>query len=160
MSDAGKADTGGGLDRARLRKVARSCIANKVRVLNRSVTAIYDEALRPHGLKVSQMNVLVAVAAMGGARPSDVGRVLSLEKSTLSRNVERMAERGWLAVGEGPDGRSQILGVTPAGRAVLKAIYPAWRRAQSEALKLLGRTNYAAVDRASRALRRRSRRGG
>ena len=39
--------------------VARECIANKVRLLNRAVTAIYDETLRPHGLKISQMSVLV-----------------------------------------------------------------------------------------------------
>jgi len=149
--------TGEGLERSKLRKVAASCIANKVRVLNRSVTALYDEALRPHGLKVSQMNVLVAVAASGGARPADIGRALSLEKSTLSRNVDRLVERGWIEVGAGPDGRSQILSVTAAGNEVLRKIYPAWRRAQAAALKLLGRSNYAAVDRASRALRRRAR---
>ena len=46
--------------------VARECIANKVRLLNRAVTAIYDETLRPHGLKISQMSVLV-----GGAKPQN-----------------------------------------------------------------------------------------
>jgi len=137
--------------------VAASCIANKVRVLNRSVSALYDEALRPHGLKVSQMNVLVAVAVSGGARPADIGKALSLEKSTLSRNVDRLAERGWIAVGAGPDGRSQLLSLTAAGSELLRKIYPAWRQAQAAALKLLGRSSYAAVDRASRALRRRER---
>ena len=49
--------------------VSRECIANKVRLLTRAVTAIYDEALRPHGLKVSQMSVLVTVSTLGRARP-------------------------------------------------------------------------------------------
>jgi len=39
--------------------VARECIVNEVRLLNRAVTAIYDETLRPHALKISQMSVLV-----------------------------------------------------------------------------------------------------
>ena len=46
-------------DDALIETVARECIANKVRLLNRAVTAIYDEALRPYGLKISQMSVLV-----------------------------------------------------------------------------------------------------
>ena len=76
--------------------VARDCIATKVRLLNRAVTAIYDEALRPYGLKVTQMTVLVTVAKIGQASPGAVGRMLHMEKSTLSRNVDRMRARGWL----------------------------------------------------------------
>ena len=55
--------------------VARECIATKVRLLNRAVTAIYDEALRPFGLKVTQMTVLVTVAGMESASPGAVGRI-------------------------------------------------------------------------------------
>ena len=56
-------------DDALIETVSRECIANKVRLLNRAVTAIYDEALRPHGLKISQMSVLVTVAKMGTVAP-------------------------------------------------------------------------------------------
>src|SRR5262245_66458025 len=78
--------------------VARECIATKLRLLNRTVTAIYDEALRPHGLKVSQMSVLVTVARLGDASPGAVGRILHLETSTLSRKFDRTRARGWLEV--------------------------------------------------------------
>ena len=85
----------------RIETVAREYIANKVRLLNRAVTAVYDEALRPHGLKISQMSVLVTVARMDGASPGAVGRTLHMEKSTLSRNVDRMRARGWLEAVQG-----------------------------------------------------------
>src|SRR5262245_22309850 len=43
-------------------RIASGCIASRVRILNRAISAIYDDALRPSGLKVSQMNILVVTA--------------------------------------------------------------------------------------------------
>src|SRR3954449_13050615 len=70
--------------------VAGECVAVRLRMLNRVITNIYDNALRPLDLKVSQMNILVAAAKMGTARPTEVCQYLHLDVSTLSRNVERM----------------------------------------------------------------------
>src|SRR5262249_62151883 len=89
--------------------VARDCIATKVRLLNRAVTAIYDEALRPYGLKVTQMTVLVTVAKIGQASPGAVGRILHMEKSMLSRNVDRMSARGWRGRAAPGRGRRELL---------------------------------------------------
>ncbi|MFQ5502514.1 MAG: MarR family winged helix-turn-helix transcriptional regulator, partial [Phycisphaerae bacterium] len=69
--------------------IASECLAVRIRLLNRTITNIFDDALRPLGLKVSQLNVLVVVAKRGPVSPTEVGRVLHLEKSTLSRNTER-----------------------------------------------------------------------
>ena len=118
--------------------VARECIAVRMRLLNRVITNIYDDALRPFGLKVSQMNILVAAAKLGTARPADVCRHLHLDVSTLSRNVERMKTRGWLSVVPDEDGRAQPFELTPAGRDLLEEALPAWDRAQTQATELLG----------------------
>ena len=118
--------------------VARECIANKIRLLNRAVTAVYDEALRPHGLKISQMSVLVTVSRMESASPGAVARMLHLEKSTLSRNVDRMWARGWLEAVPTGDGRASELRVTPRGRRLLREAHPAWSRAQRRAAAMLG----------------------
>ena len=118
--------------------VGRECIANKVRLLNRAVTAIYDEALRPHGLKISQMSVLVTVSTLGRASPGAVGRRLHMEKSTLSRNVDRMRARGWLDAAATEDGRATELFVTAAGRHLLRKVHRAWSTAQRRAAEMLG----------------------
>lgn len=128
----------GSTDDALSALIAGECIATKVRLLNRAVTAIYDEALRPHGLKVSQMSVLVMVARLGEPSPGAVGRMLHLETSTLSRNVDRMRARGWLDAVPTTDGRAHLLRVTPRGTRLLREAYPAWRRAQERAAELLG----------------------
>ena len=118
--------------------MARECIANKVRLLSRAVTAIYDEALRPHELTINQMSVLVTVAVLDAPSPGAVGRRLHMEKSTVSRNVERMRSRGWLEIVAGEGGRGQRLRLTAAGQRLLRQAHPAWERAQERAAKLLG----------------------
>ena len=68
--------------------ISRTCIAVRMRLLNRVVTNFYDDALRPLGLKVSQLNILIVTARLGLARPAQVCEILQLDTSTLSRNVK------------------------------------------------------------------------
>ena len=119
-------------------KVASECVAVRLRMLNRVITNIYDDALRPLDLKVSQMNILVAAAKMGTARPTEVCEHLHLDVSTLSRNVERMKARGWLEVVPDEDGRSQPFRLTLQGRKLLEKAVPAWSEAQQQVRKVLG----------------------
>src|SRR5437899_1401950 len=123
---------------AMIDKIAGECIAVRLRMLNRIITNIYDDALRPLDLKVSQMNILIAAAKMGTARPAAVCAHLHLDVSTLSRNVERMKARGWLEVVPDEDGRSQPFRLTPQGRQLLEKAVPAWSEAQQQVKKVLG----------------------
>lgn len=118
--------------------IAGECIAVRLRMLNRAVTNLYDDALRPLGLKVSQMNILVAAGRLGTARPAEVCERLHLDVSTLSRNVERMKARGWLEVVPDDDGRAQPFRLTPTGRRLLQKAAPAWKQAQRQAKTILG----------------------
>jgi DNA-binding MarR family transcriptional regulator len=119
-------------------KIAGECVAVRLRMLNRVITNIYDNALKPLDLKVSQMNILVAAAKMGIARPLGVCEYLHLDVSTLSRNVERMRARGWLEVVPDEDGRSQPFQLTPQGRKLLNKAIPAWSEAQQQVTRTLG----------------------
>jgi len=123
---------------AMIDKVASECVAVRLRMLNRVITNIYDDVLRSLDLKVSQMNILVAAAKMGTARPSEVCDHLHLDVSTLSRNVERMKARGWLEVVPDEDGRAQPFRLTPQGRKLLETAVPAWSEAQQQVKKVLG----------------------
>ncbi len=124
--------------RGMIDKIAGECIAVRLRKLNRIITNIYDNALRPLDLKVSQMNILVAAAKMGTARPLEVCEYLHLDVSTLSRNVERMKARGWLQVVPDEDGRSQPFQLTPQGKKLLEKAVPAWNEAQERVTAVLG----------------------
>jgi DNA-binding MarR family transcriptional regulator len=119
-------------------KIAGECVAVRLRMLNRVITNVYDDALRPLDLKVSQMNILVAAAKTGIARPLELCEYLHLDVSTLSRNVERMKARGWLEVVPDEDGRSQPFQLTLQGRKLLEKAVPAWSEAQQQVKRVLG----------------------
>ena len=118
--------------------ITGECIAVRLRMLNRVITNIYDNALRPLDLKVSQMNILVAAAKMATVRPLEICEYLHLDVSTLSRNVERMKVRGWLEVVPDEDGRSQPFRLTSQGRKLLEKAIPAWSEAQQQVKKVFG----------------------
>jgi DNA-binding MarR family transcriptional regulator len=127
--------------------IAGECLAVRVRTLNRAVSALYDETLRPHGLRVGQLNLLVAVARMGTAKPGDLCRLLRMDKSTLSRDVEVLRRNGWLEAGDSADARARLLRLSGRGQALLEAVVPAWRQAQERAEALIGGEATAALGR-------------
>jgi DNA-binding MarR family transcriptional regulator len=128
-------------------EVIRNCIATRLRMADRVITKVYDDALRPLGLKVTQMSMLVAAEDRGLIRQSEVGTQLRLDDSTLSRNLERMRANGWLEEVAEDDARVHSFRLTDAGRALLRKAIPAWRGAQSEAKRLLGDAGVQALRR-------------
>jgi DNA-binding MarR family transcriptional regulator len=132
--------------------IASQCIAVRLRLLNRVVTSLYDDALRSLGLKVSQLNILVVTAKLGLARPAQVCDILQLDTSTLSRNVERMRAHGWLEVVPDKDARTQPFRLTPQGRRLIDKAAPAWEKAQGQAQEVLGDEGLALLDKVSAKL--------
>jgi DNA-binding MarR family transcriptional regulator len=118
--------------------IARKCIAARLRLVNRVITGLYDNAFRPLGVKASQFNILIVAGKLGLARPAEVCAILRLDTSTLSRNVERMRAQGWLEVVSSEDAREQPFCLTTQGKQLLEKAAPAWKHAQQEAERLLG----------------------
>ncbi len=132
--------------------IARTCIAVRLRLLNRVITSLYDDALRPLGVKVSQLNILVVAAKLGLARPAQVCEILQLDTSTLSRNVDRMVAKGWLEVVPEEDARAQPFRLTPQGKRLIDKATPAWEKAQRQAASVLGDDGIAFLDKAATKL--------
>src|SRR6516165_2322820 len=132
--------------------IAQTCIGVRLRLLNRVVTNFYDDALRPLGLKISQLNILIVTAKLGLARPAQVCEILHLDTSTLSRNVERMRAHGWLEVVPEEDARAQPFRLTPQGKRLIEKAVPAWEEAQRQASELLGSEGIALLNRAAKKL--------
>ncbi len=118
----------------------------RMRLLNRVVTRIYDDALRPLGMKTSQFNVLIVTARLGLVRPAQIRDRLKMDLSTVSRNVARMRARGWIEVVEDEtDARAHQLRLSTAGRRLLEQARPAWDKAQEEVKELLGQAGVEAI---------------
>ena len=116
--------------------IAKDCVAMRVRYLNRSLTSIYDDAFRPLGITASQVNMLVALVKQRSLSPGELGNLLNIEKSTISRNLERMRKAGWINITS--SGRTHAVEVTRKGNQLLMDVMPHWEEAQKAADALLG----------------------
>lgn len=128
-------------------RMAKECIGTRVRLLNRIVTKAYDDCLRPLGLRTAQQTILVAISLMKTPTPRQIERRLNLDKSTVSRNVERMERRGWVAFVSGEDGRSHYLKLTTKGENLLRESATAWEQAQKKMASLIGKEGVSALSR-------------
>lgn len=105
-----------------------SCI--KLRRLMRVVTRFYDAYVADCGLKTTQYSFLSAIAAAGPLSPGDLARLLSLDASTVTRNLRPLLAAGWLVQQSGADARSRSISLTPAGRRKRAEARALWKRAQ------------------------------
>ena len=128
-------------------EVIGECIATRLRLANRVITKLYDDALRPFGLTVAQMSLLAVAAHRGTIRQSEVTALLQLDDSTLSRNLDRMRAKGWLEPAEESDARVHTHRLTADGRALFDGVVATWRAAQRRARELLGPSGVEALHR-------------
>jgi DNA-binding MarR family transcriptional regulator len=125
--------------------VAKGCLASRVRMLGRVVSALYQEEMEPHGMTVGQYNILTALCLAGRMSPVALSARLRLEKSTVSRNLSLMIASG-LVHAEGK-GRGQQLSPTARGQRLFQAAFPAWQKAQRRTRDLLGAAGVEALSR-------------
>jgi len=123
---------------SRIRSMSQQCIAVRIRLLSRMVTNIYDSALSPFGVKLNQISILVFLHLAGEVGYDALCKRLRMEKSTASRNIERMKKKGWLDIVSAKEGRRRFLRITPAGEVLLGKVHGVWEDAQKRALNLLG----------------------
>lgn len=117
-------------------EIAGSCLAIRARTVDRRVRRHFNRKLRPHGLRVSQLSLLVAICRRQPIQPVALSRVLGLEKSTLSRVLSRMEDRSWIEE-RNRDGRGYDVCLAPAGQRLLEDVAEDWHEAQSEIRELL-----------------------
>jgi DNA-binding MarR family transcriptional regulator len=122
------------------------CVGYRVRRLSRVVSAIYDEAFAPLKLKISQFGILAMLSRRGPLTAADLCRLVVMDKSTASRNLQRMRRRGWLSAVQDTAGAGQGVSLTREGARVVQAAYPLWRKAQEEATRRLGADGLHALE--------------
>jgi DNA-binding MarR family transcriptional regulator len=117
-----------------------NCLGVRVGRLHRIVARRFDQALRPLGLSLSQMEILSGLTIMGRpARPAYIADKLGVERSTMSRNLALMEAKDLIATVEtSPKGRSMTVTITDHGTSTLAHATAAWRAAQADLIDHLG----------------------
>ena len=141
------------------------CVCNTLRMVTRAVTQLYDDALRPSGLRVTQFSILATIARMGEANLRQLEDVLALDQTTLTRSLTLLERDGVTERAPHPDGRIKAMRLTSKGRRALETARPLWARAQADVLHELKPKAWADAQRRlahllSVAVARRTTRGG
>ena len=123
-------------------------MCHKARMAARAVTRAYDEALRATGLRATQLAVLAAVGARGAVSIKALADSMGMERTTLTRNLRPLEEKGYVVLAPEARHRSRMLTLTAAGREALLAAAPPWEDAQRALRKRLGDRNWPAVQNA------------
>jgi len=108
----------------------RGCHCFAARRHARAITRLFEEKLRPHGLRATQFSVLAALALKGPTPVKELAETLGLERTTLTRIGALLERNGWVNTAQSEDARKRLFRLTAAGRRKLEGAFPAWKEAQ------------------------------
>lgn len=126
-------------------EVVSGCLMTRARRISRVLTNIYDQELRGFGLNASQFSMLILIAKLGGASRAEIGRANFQDRTTLSRNLAPLLKEGWIEELSTKGGRSRPVVISDTGKKLLDTAGPAWREAQREATRLVGKNGAKAM---------------
>jgi DNA-binding MarR family transcriptional regulator len=115
-----------------------ACACGRLRRATRALTQLYDDAMAPSGLRVTQFSLLRTLAREGRSRITDLATATLIDRTALSRNLDPLVERRLVEIVPGRDARTREVALTRAGRAAIRAAEPHWRRVQAEVASALG----------------------
>jgi DNA-binding MarR family transcriptional regulator len=120
----------------------RRCVCGNLRAVSRAVTQVYDEALQPCGLRITQFSLLSTIARLGPIAVTKLAQTLILDQTTTTHNLKLLEQQGWIERAVGPDQRTRLLVLTEPGRQILEKAFPLWEEAQSRIVNGFGQERY------------------
>jgi len=131
---------------------ALPCLCANLRRAARALTQLYEHELRPLGLRSTQMTILQALSRTGEISQGQLGQILAMDTTSLTRTLAIMSREGWITERRGEDRRERRLRLSDAGEKQLKRALPAWEKVQSRLRHQLGNENWNNLMQLSRQL--------
>jgi DNA-binding MarR family transcriptional regulator len=140
---ASMSDRAAGQDSRRL----SGCVCNTLRMVTRAVTQLYDDALRPSGIRATQFSILATIASKVEANLKQLGDALAIDQTTLTRSLNLLERDGLIERVSHPDRRIKSMRLTAKGRRALEIARPLWAQAQQKVLREIGTKAWADAQR-------------
>jgi DNA-binding MarR family transcriptional regulator len=118
---------------------AQGCVCFNIRKSARAITQLYEDALRPTGLRATQFTLLVATRVMGTATISGLAKGLVMDRTTLTRNMKPLEKQGFIRIMPSKeDRREREVTLTLTGQEILSEALPLWKTVQKTLIEALG----------------------
>lgn len=131
--------------RTALPAVTPACVCGRLRRAARALTQLYDDAMVPAGLRITQFSLLRTLARSGPMRISTLAAAALLDRTALSRTLDPLVARRLVSIHAGKDARTREVSLTRAGEAAIAAALPHWDHAQAAVAARLGHANLDAL---------------
>jgi DNA-binding MarR family transcriptional regulator len=122
----------------RLAQEGSSCVSFNIRKAARAVTQLYDEKMRPFGLRSTQLPILGKTLILEPVTVTRLAKATTTDRTTLTRNLKLLEKQGLIQVDMGHDRREREVRLTDRGRDVLAQVYPIWKEMQAGVAQRFG----------------------
>jgi len=112
---------------------------------SRAVTRLYDDTLRPVGLRATQLVLLVAIGSGEAVSITALAKLIGMDRSTLTRNLAPLERDGLVRVGNEGWRRSRTIEITKKGSARSREALSFWEKSQNTLRQKLGAIKWADV---------------
>ncbi|MBV9533561.1 MAG: winged helix-turn-helix transcriptional regulator [Bradyrhizobium sp.] len=127
------------------REILENCMCHRARMAARAVTRLYDDMLRPIGLRATQLDVLVAIGSGEVVSITALAKLMGMDRSTLTRNLAPLEREGLIRVGNEGWRRSRTVEITKKGSGRLREASSLWQKAQENLRQKLGVRKWAVI---------------
>lgn len=117
---------------------ALPCMCGSLRRAARALTQMYENELRPLGLRSTQLTILQMISRTGELTQRKLGEILAMDSTSLTRTLAVMLREGWLTERRGEDRRERWLGMSRAGERKLNSALPIWEKVQARLRQKIG----------------------
>ena len=121
---------------------APACACFNIRKAARAISQLYDDVLRPSGLRVTQFSILAVTRRLGPVTVTRLAEETVTDRTTLTRNLKVLSQQKLVRIVPGDDRREREVSLTDRGRAALAQAYPMWKDVQAQVAQRLGRERF------------------
>lgn len=114
------------------------CICLSMRRAASAATVFYDKKMEPLGISTTQFSMMINIKAEKVINMGSLAKLLKLEKSTLTRTLAPLIEKGYIHSERGENRREVLLSLTDKGMSKMDEAFPVWRGLQKEMTEFLG----------------------
>jgi DNA-binding MarR family transcriptional regulator len=115
-----------------------SCLTHGLMRAARTVARGFEAEAASLGVTAPQFTALARLSFMGPMTVSQIAARVDADRTTMTRNLGVMAQKGWITEGSAEDRRERVWQLTDAGRVILAQVMPVWQAWQARLVDRLG----------------------
>lgn len=120
-----------------------ACACLNLRRASRAITKLYDDALKPAGLRSTQFVLLVVIRVHEPVSLTKLSRELVADRTTLVRNLQLLKNAGLIEEAEDSGEPGRHLQLTKNGNTTMNNALPLWAAVQQRFVSELGQNRWA-----------------